>query len=110
MASALPAPRRASGLDPVSWLALGVIGLLLFGTVAASIFFPILVRFPYPEETPFVLAIAGGALVVLGFSRFSQSREERRHRPPPLPQAQRPSSGVGELPSFEIYDPKARRP
>jgi hypothetical protein len=108
-AAGAPAPRRASALDPSSWLAVGVLGLLLFGSVVASIFVPILARFPYPNEIPFALAIAGGVLTVLGFTRYSQLREVRKKGPRPLPEAMREAGGVAELPSFQVYDPKDRR-
>ncbi|MCI4332012.1 MAG: hypothetical protein L3K19_09255 [Thermoplasmata archaeon] len=96
--------RAADQLDASVWLGVGVVGVLVF---FLGIWKPALAKFPYSGDLQVVVAIAGGAIAYLGFSRWWDEREYEKLHP-----RTRPLRGhareIAIAPSFEVYD--ARRP
>jgi len=92
-------------LDASAWLGVGVLGLLLF---LLGVYQPALSGLPYSAYLRIAVAIAGGAVAVLGLSFWYDRREyERRH--PRRPPVGRRAREIEIAPSLEIYDPKAAR-
>ncbi|HXQ48432.1 MAG TPA: hypothetical protein VN842_01445 [Thermoplasmata archaeon] len=92
----------AQYLDASAWLGVGALGVLLF---LLGIYQPALASLPYSAYLRVVVAVAGGAVAVMGFSFWYDRREyERRHpvRPPVGPRARE----IEIAPSLEVYDPK----
>jgi hypothetical protein len=90
-------------LDASAWAGIGLIGVLLF---VLGIYQPALSGLPYAAYLRIVVAIAGGAVAVMGLSFWYDRREyERRHprRPAPGPRVRQ----IEIAPSLEVYDPKA---
>jgi len=89
-------------LDSTGWLGVGVLGALLF---LVGIYRPALSGVPYGGYLAIGIAIAGGAIAVLGFSAYFERRTyERLHpRRPPL-RGERVRQ-ISIAPSLEVYDP-----
>jgi len=96
-------------LDAGTWLAVGIVGIALF---ILGIYTPGLGRFPYSTVLEYAVAIAGGAVAVLGFSNWWDQRDAASHgRGPSRPLTGR-AREMAIAPSLEVYRPPpvARRP
>ena len=92
----------AQYLDASAWFVVGVLGVLLF---LLGVYQPALASLPGSGYVRIGVAIAGGALAVMGFSFGYDRREyERRHprRPAPGPRVRQ----IEIAPSLEVYDPQ----
>jgi hypothetical protein len=92
----------AQYLDASAWFVVGVLGVLLF---LLGVYQPALGSVPEAAYVRIVVAIAGGALAVMGFSfGYDRRAYERRHprRPAPGPRVRQ----IEIAPSLEVYDPK----
>lgn len=91
----------ANRLDSSVWTGIGALGVLVF---LVGIYEPALAGLPYPAILEVVLAVAGAALAVLGFSFASERRAaERKGARPTRP---RPPGRNPIAPSLEVYDPR----
>jgi hypothetical protein len=88
-------------LDASAWIGVGVLGILLFGV---GIYTPALGSLPGAVYLQAVVAIAGGAVAVLGFTCYYDRREYERRHP-----KRRPLKGraleIAIAPSLEVYRP-----
>jgi hypothetical protein len=92
-------------LDASAWFGVGVLGVLLF---LLGVYQPALSGLPYAAYLRVVVAIAGGAVAVLGFS-FGYDRREYELRHPRRPAPGKRAKEIEIAPSLEVYDPKAAR-
>lgn len=90
-------------LDASAWLGVGIVGALVF---LAGIYEPAYKGVHYAQYIQAGVAIAGGALAVLGLSFWWDQREEDIAHPrrPPLRGRARE---IGIAPSLEVYRPGA---
>ena len=89
-------------LDSTAWLGVGVVGLALF---LLGIYQPALAHVAYGSAIGIALAIAGGALAVLGFSYWYDQREtERKGHGRERPLRGR-AKELAIAPSLEVYRP-----
>ncbi len=97
--ASLDAVRRS--LPSSSWLGVGLLGIIVF---VLGVYTPALARFAYAGLLQIALAVAGGAITVLGLSFWWDQRSEERERPvrPPLKGRARELSIA---PSLEVYRP-----
>ena len=90
-------------LDSTGWAGVGVVGVLLF---VLGVYEPALATLPEGGYIGIGVAIAGGAIAVMGFGFAYDRREyERRH-----PKRATPRAGQRQVeiaPSLEIYHPGA---
>lgn len=90
-------------LDASAWLGVGVLGLLLF---LLGVYQPALAALPVAWAIRIVVAIAGGAIAVLGFS-FWWDRRNYEVAHPPRPPPKRRAREIEIAPSLEVYDPRS---
>ncbi len=88
-------------LSSSSWLGIAVVGAAVF---FLGIYTPALKGFPYTFGLEIALAVAGGALTVLGLSFWWDQREEERRFPPRRLLTGR-AREVAIAPSLEVYRP-----
>ena len=89
-------------LSASSWLGVGVVGIVVF---VLGIYTPALARFAYSADLQIGIAVAGGAVAVLGFSFWWDQRAEETAHP-----VRRPLTGrareMSIAPSLEVYRPE----
>jgi hypothetical protein len=93
-------PAKPKTVEPNVYFALGVVGAAVF---LVGVFKPLLGRLPFSAYLGIVIAAAGGALAVFGFSRWYDARQPPTH-PALLPGDER--DRIRQASSFEVYDPR----
>ncbi len=90
--------------DSTVWLAIAVLGLLVFLVGAYE---PALSGLPGAGYLSLGIAFAGGAVALLGFSAFYDQRRYERDHPRRRPLGRR-AREIAIAPSLEVYDPRER--
>jgi len=93
-------------LDSSAWVGVGVLGILLF---VVGVYTPALGFLPAAAYAQAGVAIAGGAIAVLGFTCYYDRREYEQRHP-----KRRPLKGraleLAIAPSLEVYRPGPAAP